>query len=147
MKVSQEVSTTKLHRLIHFGCRADSDKSEQQTGRTTRDRLIKMIESAVEEDDSQNEVVVPAPAERVPFGPLKALIDSLADRVNYGLDVSDLPDGLPLGVEAIPAGLQIWRWEVKDEALWPKELKSKLDKRKAERAQVSSNTLSHRSAG
>lgn len=100
-----------------------------------------MIESAVEEDDSQDVVIVLPPSERVAYGPLKALLESLADRVNYGLDVADLPSGVPQGADGIPAGLQLWRWEVKDEALWPKELRSKLDKRKAERVQVSRRNL------
>ncbi len=101
---------------------------------------MKMIESAAEEDDSQDVVLGPPAADRVPFGPLKAIIESIAGRVNYGIDATDLPGGLPEGAEGVPAGLQLWRWEVKDEALLPKELRSKLDKRKAERVQVSTNT-------
>lgn len=103
-----------------------------------------MIESAAEEDDSQDVVVGLPAVDRVPFGSLKTLIESLADRVNYGLDLADLPNGLPEGTEGVPAGLQVWRWEVKDEGLLPKELRSKLEKRKQERVQVSTTTpLSH----
>ena len=96
-----------------------------------------MIESAVEEDDLQDVVVGLAAVDRVTFGPLKALIESLADRVNYGLDLTDLPCTFPQAVKDVPAGLQIWRWEVKDEGLLPKEVRARLEKRKAERVQVS----------
>lgn len=40
--------------------------------------------------------------DRISNASLKALIESLATRTNYGLEVSDLPDGLPAGVTDIP---------------------------------------------
>lgn len=39
--------------------------------------------------------------DRVPSAPIKALISSLAERKNYGLENSDLPNGLPDGVKEL----------------------------------------------
>lgn len=41
--------------------------------------------------------------DRICMTSLKELIDGLGERVNYGLDLSDLPNGLPDGVDEIPA--------------------------------------------
>lgn len=47
--------------------------------------------------------------DRIPIAELKTLIESLATRTNYGLDVSDLPSALPKGVTEIPAvGLSLY---------------------------------------
>lgn len=98
-----------------------------------------MLDSArEEEEDSQDAPAGPSSADRIPFGPLKAVIESFADRVNYGLDVSDLPKGsVPEGVSDVPVGLQVWRWEVRDEGMLPREVSARLEKRKVERKQVS----------
>lgn len=43
-----------------------------------------------------------AHVDRVPSAPIKALISSLAERKNYGLEDGDLPKGLPDGVKELP---------------------------------------------
>lgn len=101
----------------------------------------------------------------MPTAPIKALIESIASRNNYGLEISDLPDGLREGVAEVPVvrlsafqlsallfscrclvktdpqhswqGLQLPSWEVHDEENLPAEFESKLAKRKADRVQVS----------
>lgn len=72
---------------------------------------------------------------RIPSAPLKTLIQSLASRTNYGLTLDDIDD-LPEGVKAVPTGLLIQVWEVKDEDLWVDEMRARLEKRKAERDEV-----------
>lgn len=72
---------------------------------------------------------------RIPSAPLKTLVQSLASRNNYGLTLDDIDD-LPEGVKAVPTGLLIQVWEVKDEDLWVDEMRARLEKRKAERDEV-----------
>ncbi|GAA5953543.1 hypothetical protein JCM21900_006197 [Sporobolomyces salmonicolor] len=75
-------------------------------------------------------------ADRIDLAALKKTIESLATRINYGLDASDLPDGLPEGVSAVPSTLQHWVWEVTDSSLLPTEFVQKFEKRKAEREEI-----------
>ncbi|CEH12896.1 Putative growth response protein [Ceraceosorus bombacis] len=56
----------------------------------------------------------------------KAIL-SVADRVNYGVE-SD-----PLGRDSVPPGMQMWRWEVRDDAMLPSEIREKLLARREER--------------
>ncbi|ORY59442.1 hypothetical protein BCR35DRAFT_309318 [Leucosporidium creatinivorum] len=94
-----------------------------------------VVEDSQEEDEEKTRLSIAA---RVPTAPIKALIESIASRNNYGLEVSDLPDGLPEGVSEVPAGLQLPSWEVHDEENLPAEFESKLTKRKADRVQIKS---------
>ncbi|BGP53728.1 hypothetical protein JCM8202_003659 [Rhodotorula sphaerocarpa] len=90
-------------------------------------------------------------SEKLPIQPIRSLIQSLATRTNYGLSDSDLPsDDTPSSgpsseaekvetkpaTKAIPAGLQIWCWEVEDRKLWVQEFAPRLEKRKAERQEI-----------
>ncbi|KAL8293085.1 hypothetical protein RQP46_000779 [Phenoliferia psychrophenolica] len=129
-------------RLIH-----ESDKTPQALLKYVKDQLVKMTESALGgagEDDSQDSQMQPklSLADRFPTAPLKALIESLATRTNYGLDASDLPSGLPTGISEIPAGLQIWRWELHDPSLLPSELDKKLTQLRADRVTAKSQAVS-----
>lgn len=72
---------------------------------------------------------------RIPTPPLKALIQSLATRTNYGVALNDVED-LPEGVKDVPPGLQIWCWEVRDEEHWPAEMRGKMERRRREREEV-----------
>ena len=61
---------------------------------------------------------------------LESAINSVAERVNYGIDWA----------EKTTAPLSVWRWEVKDNRfeLLPKAAREKIEIRLAERQQVSS---------
>ncbi|GAA5917026.1 RLF2 family protein, partial [Sporobolomyces salmoneus] len=75
--------------------------------------------------------------ERIDVDSLKKTIETLADRVNYGLSVEDLRDGkLPKGVPSISTGLQFWVWEIKDTSLLSPELVSKFERRRTEREEI-----------
>ncbi|KAG0654646.1 hypothetical protein C6P46_001569 [Rhodotorula mucilaginosa] len=68
-------------------------------------------------------------------GAIKSLIQQLATRTNYGLDAaSDLPTSTENGT--VPAGLQLWFWEVEDEGKWVTEFAARLEKRKKERQEI-----------
>ena len=60
---------------------------------------------------------------------LESAINSVAERVNYGIDWT----------EKTTAPLSVWRWEVKDNRfeLLPKAARDKIESRLAERQQVS----------
>lgn len=91
----------------------------------------------------------PPPTDRIPTGGIKSLIQQLATRTNFGLDPSDLPPvAAPTGSSAtsssstskaivVPAGLQLWVWEVDDDKLWVTEFAARLGKRRNERREVS----------
>ncbi|TFY78564.1 hypothetical protein EWM64_g5445 [Hericium alpestre] len=82
--------------------------------------------------------VVPAPEDEdeepttrpnvLPIETIEATIKSVADRVNYGIDVANAK---------VPASLCVWRWEVKSQYRdWlPKASRDKIDARLAERVQ------------
>ncbi|GAA5859252.1 hypothetical protein JCM1840_003819 [Sporobolomyces johnsonii] len=93
-------------------------------------------------DDSQEEKEGDrSVADRIDTAALKKTIESLATRINYGLDASDLPDGLPEGVSAVPSTLQHWVWEVTDSSLLPTEFVQKFEKRKTEREEIKRSAL------
>lgn len=74
--------------------------------------------------------------DRIPLPAIKTLIQQLATRTNYGLDASsDLPAAAITAT--VPAGLQLWFWEVDDEGQWVTEFAARLEKRKKERQEVS----------
>ncbi|GAA5978553.1 hypothetical protein JCM10908_004401 [Rhodotorula pacifica] len=99
---------------------------------------------------------------RVPLGPLRTLIETLATRTNYGLSPSDLSPALTTtssssaaastsatasgsggtekgaagAVVTIPSGLEIWVWEVEREELWVSEFAGRLEKRRQERQEI-----------
>lgn len=77
----------------------------------------------------------PRHTDRIPLPAIKSLIQQLATRTNYGLDAaSDLPTSTENGT--VPAGLQLWFWEVEDEGKWVTEFAARLEKRKKERQEV-----------
>ena len=88
---------------------------------------------AQDEDDEEacKEVQAALPIEVV-----ESAVKGLAMRVNYGLDISRIPNA-PTGGR-IPSAWQVWRWEVKDEYReWlPKASREKALLRLAERQQV-----------
>lgn len=101
-----------------------SDKTIVALAKHVHNQLI----AAQDEDD---EDAVQASMTALPIQVLDRAIKSVADRVNYGLEVS-----IP-GAKVV-SGWHIWRWEVKVEhRSWlPKVAKEKVEMRYAERIQV-----------
>lgn len=87
--------------------------------------------------DEDDEEISKAVLASLPLDVVEDAIKSVATRVNYGLDASTIPNTLVS--TKLPAGWQIWRWEVKEEFRdWlPKNAKDKAAARIAERQQVS----------
>lgn len=81
--------------------------------------------------DEDDEEAIQASAAALPLEILDRAAKSVADRINYGLDVS-------ISGARVSAGWHIWRWEVKQEyRSWlPKAAKEKIETRLAERIQV-----------
>ncbi|GAA5894231.1 hypothetical protein JCM8208_002383 [Rhodotorula glutinis] len=94
-----------------------------------------MSSLADSQDDSAEELDEAEIAKRIPTAPLKSLIAQLATRTNYGVALNDVDD-LPEGVKDVPAALQIWTWEVKDDDMLPSEMRAKLERRRREREEV-----------
>ncbi|KAM0753629.1 hypothetical protein T439DRAFT_159600 [Meredithblackwellia eburnea MCA 4105] len=127
-------------KLVH-----ESDKTIFQLSKSIHETVLKLAESALlaldqemdVDSESQGEKLGETLAACIPIAPLKALILSLAKRTNYGVEKKDLPEGfLPDGVNDVPAALQIHRWEVKDIALLPSDLETKLLKRRSDREEA-----------
>jgi chromatin assembly factor 1 subunit A len=85
----------------------------------------------VPDDDIVGEKANASVSTTLPHSVIESAINSIATRVNYGLDAP------PTGGK-IPATYYIWRWEVKPEHRnWlPKSVLDKTDTRMLERAQV-----------
>jgi len=64
---------------------------------------------------------------------IQKCLNHIAARVNYGIDQT--------GEETVPASLQLWRWEVHDMSLLPKENLDKLVARRQERVQAKEEAL------
>lgn len=95
------------------------------------------------------------PLDRIPAKAMQSLIESLAARVNYGIELSDVSateaEGLTetpvvsylfnrrtiaINHDSVHQNLQMLRWEVHDFELIPAELETKLQRRKTEREEV-----------
>ncbi|GAA5985177.1 hypothetical protein JCM11641_005476 [Rhodosporidiobolus odoratus] len=110
--------------------------------------LVDALESSLtsEVEDSQEGESDRAKVEkRLPIEPLKALIERLATRTNYGLSLSGLKEhdlSLPdEKAEEVPLHTQILVWEVDDMGLLSPELLKTFEKRKSERAQIMQDVL------
>lgn len=88
---------------------------------------------AQDEDDEEGCKEIQA---ALPLELIEKAVKGIATRVNYGLDVSKIPQ-VPLGAK-IPVAWQVWRWELKDEYReWlPKASRDKALVRLCERRQV-----------
>ena len=88
---------------------------------------------AQDEDDEENCKEIQA---ALSLEVVEKAIKATASRVNYGLDVTRIPNA-PVGAK-VPVAWQLWRWEVKDEHRdWlPKASREKALVRVGERRQV-----------
>ncbi|GAA5878410.1 hypothetical protein JCM16303_002764 [Sporobolomyces ruberrimus] len=91
-----------------------------------------VAETSEAEKDKKDKIL-----DRINVDALKATIENLATRTNYGLSLEDCKDGeLPEGVSSIPPGLQFWVWEVQDTTLLSAELVPKFERRRTEREEI-----------
>lgn len=100
-----------------------SDKTAPELAKLIRATLLPEGHQALNQvgDDGQALDVLPVPV-------LQNAIQSIAQRVNYGIDAPSETTILP--------SLQLWRWEVNDLSLLPKENLDKLIARRDERVQA-----------
>ena len=79
----------------------------------------------------------------VPNEILKSAIQSVATRINYGISLEDAKNFLKStesdeDIKAVPNGLNVWRWEVKERnEMLPEEFRENLEKRFELRKNVS----------
>lgn len=102
-----------------------SDKTLTVLGKHIHHELLPTI------DEDKDKDVASATSAALPLNLVECAIQDVLVRNNYGIDV-------PLGVKP-PAGISVWRWEVRSEhANWlPKNSREKANLRQAERVQVS----------
>jgi hypothetical protein len=79
--------------------------------------------------DSQAELDV------LPLDTIESAVSGIAQRVNYGLGPSDVASSSTSASDSdeLPAGLQLWRWEVTDSSLLQAERLSEILSRREER--------------
>ncbi|WFD31345.1 hypothetical protein MSPP1_002379 [Malassezia sp. CBS 17886] len=119
------------HRTVIASLSQESEKSALDIAKSIHATLLP--EGHLDHGDASSE---PRNILTVPV--LEAAVHQVASRVNYGLD--DTAHGKP-----VPPTLQLWRWEVADLSLLPKENLEKLLARREERERARSDaaTLFH----
>ncbi|KAK4058773.1 hypothetical protein OIO90_000219 [Microbotryomycetes sp. JL221] len=106
------------------------ESTQTLAGLTTsvKNHLIEIANGAmITEEDSQ---------EAEANAPIKALVQQIATRQNYGLDKSDLPADLLEEGSDVPSSLQLWFWEINDLDLLPVDCRVKAQKRQMERDEM-----------
>lgn len=108
-----------------------SDKTLQALCKHVQQELSPAVDEDEEEDST-----IPAV---LPLETVESAIQTVARRVNYGLDA-------PEAGGKVPAAWLLWRWEVTDQYReWlPKAAKEKVDNRLRERQQVSTRSLQYK---
>ncbi|CAO1637483.1 unnamed protein product [Parajaminaea phylloscopi] len=98
--------------------------------------VAKLIKRAVfpTENESQQSAGSGEGSDKLPLAVLEAAIEAVAERVNYGLEPSDVASSSSAsGSNTIPPRLQIWRWEVRDMDLIQQERQQEVTARREER--------------
>ncbi|TKY90407.1 hypothetical protein EX895_000405 [Sporisorium graminicola] len=112
----------------------ESDKSLVELAKSIRSRL--MPEAELGSSDSEASAASSSKS-KLSLPCIQAAINAVAERKNYGIDSSAVPghsltttaDDAP----AVPAALQLWRWEVTDQSMLPAEFLDKLSERRSDR--------------
>lgn len=98
----------------------ESDKNEAE--------LAKRIHATLLPEGSTTTIQNGENVDVLSVAAIQKSLNDIAARVNYGID--------QIGEETVPATLQLWRWEVHDMNLLPKENLDKLVARRKERLQA-----------
>ncbi|GAA6008915.1 hypothetical protein JCM10207_004024 [Rhodosporidiobolus poonsookiae] len=129
-----------LAKLIH-----ESTNQLDHSARGIKKTLAAAVDAMLSglQDSQEDSIDV---EKRIPIGALKTHLETLATRTNYGLSPSDLealnpPVALPEGVKDVPNALAWWCFEVEDRELLSSEFAVKLEKRRAERAQIKQDAV------
>ncbi|GAK62453.1 uncharacterized protein PAN0_001d0653 [Moesziomyces antarcticus] len=114
----------------------ESDKSLVELAKAIRSKILPEADLGSSESDDSATSGAGAKA-KLPLSCIQAAISAVAERRNYGIDAaiagphassSDAADAV-----AVPAPLQLWRWEVTDLTMLPSEFIEKLLQRRSER--------------
>ncbi|SJX60252.1 uncharacterized protein SRS1_11566 [Sporisorium reilianum f. sp. reilianum] len=113
----------------------ESDKSLLELAKTIRSRL--MPEAELGSSDSETSAASSSSKGKLSLSSIQAGINAVAQRVNYGIDSSAIPANSSTATAdetpAVPAALQLWRWEVTDHSMLPAEFLDKLAERRSDR--------------
>lgn len=91
--------------------------------------LARHIQQSLTPEDLEEDEYANSLANPLTLPSIERAIQSVADRVNYGMD----------WVERTPASLSVWRWEVREDKreFLPRASRERLESRISERLQVS----------
>ncbi|PWN21334.1 hypothetical protein BCV69DRAFT_282071 [Microstroma glucosiphilum] len=100
----------------------ENDKASAELSKFIKQRVMGS-------QDGQAEIDV------LPLDTIESALSRIAQRVNYGLDASDVASSSTSASDSddLPAGLQLWRWEVTDSSLLQGERLSEILARREER--------------
>lgn len=106
----------------------------QESDKTASD-LAKIIQRGVFPSDSDRQTSAGEGSEKLRLAVLEEAILAVAERVNYGISHCDLASSSTAvtAPENLPAGLQLWRWEVRDLNLLQQERRDEILSRREER--------------
>ncbi|PWN48437.1 hypothetical protein IE53DRAFT_197320 [Violaceomyces palustris] len=109
----------------------ESDKTLTELAKNVKSALIPEVDFGSEDSQGSSD----GSSTKLTLASIQAAITSVAERKNYGLDPSSISTTSETVTcdSQLPAGLQVWRWEVTDVNLLPKENLEKLLARRSER--------------
>lgn len=136
-----EIPAEHLHviaKLAH-----ESDKSLLELAKSIRSRL--MPEAELGSSGSESSAASTSSKNKLPLSSIQAAINAVAERINYGIDSSAIPSNSSAATAddapAVPAPLQLWRWEVTDQSMLPAEFLDKLAERRSDREAARTQAL------
>ncbi|SOV08605.1 uncharacterized protein UDID_00344 [Ustilago sp. UG-2017a] len=128
--IPDEIPSEYLHviaKLAH-----ESEKSLVELSKTIRNHLLP--EAELGSSDSEASSASTSGKNKLPLPSIQAAINAVAERRNYGIDNSALASQSSTeDASAVPAALQLWRWEVTDQSMLPSDFLDKLTERRTER--------------
>ncbi|KAJ1030427.1 hypothetical protein NDA16_001336 [Ustilago loliicola] len=110
----------------------ESEKSLVELAKTIRNHLLP--EAELGSSDSETSAASTSGKSKLPLPSIQAAINAVAERRNYGIDNNVIASQSPADdAGVVPAALQLWRWEVTDQAMLPSDFLDKLIDRRSER--------------
>lgn len=129
-----EIPVEHLHviaKLAH-----ESEKSLVELAKTIRSRLAPETELGSSDSEISSSAST-AFKGKLSLSAIQSAIGTVAERRNYGIDMSDIPSHSSTSTShdtpAVPAALQLWRWEVIDDSMLPEDFLTKLSQRRSDR--------------
>ncbi|CAO1631376.1 unnamed protein product [Sympodiomycopsis kandeliae] len=115
----------------------ENDKTLSDVAKFIKSKVLPTDSSSQSTSESQDANDI------LPLSVIESAIKQVAERINYGLEPSDVASSSKSIAEPqdIPAGLQLWRWEVKDTSLLQPERVQEMLARREERKEARQKAL------